>query len=456
MTRIGVRARVLVSVLACALIGLASIIFTMAVVITDARLQQLHQLDEEVGRFNLDDCEADPAGWSAEYFTFRFFGHGASGASLNPDSPPLPASALAELEGGEPVVFDDFLFRLPRDAGALKVADEGSCQILVARPMVPGLLWPGVSVGLMTGLLVGVPIAVGGVMFLAVRPLVRRLERLDVAAGAVGGEGFGGVGDASEDELGRIARTLEAAHRRIRADHEELSRRHQALESHLDALAHDLRTPLASLHLSLEAARERGDSPELRQATLESAYLTALIDNLHQAARLRHGFDPAADGARVDLAEVVRRVGLRFGLLGRASEVSVHAGAPDGALWAACDPFLAERALSNLVHNAIVHGRPGGQVGVLLETLDGGRWRISVIDDGPGVPREVRVSLARRGFTATPSRTRGDPASGLGLAVVGEVCRRVGWGLRYEEAPEGGLQVRIEGAAATSPGPAPR
>jgi signal transduction histidine kinase len=170
------------------------------------------------------------------------------------------------------------------------------------------------------------------------------------------------------------------------------------------------------------------------------AYLTALVENLHQAARLRHGLD-AREG-EADLREVVLRSEIRFRALGQASGVEVAAAVPEKPVWVRCSPVLAERVVANLLQNAMSHGARHAAVQLMASASS---FQLVVLDDGPGVARPA--DLALRTFEISPDRPR---STGLGLAITNEIARRAGWTVHY--ASEGGLRVELSGSLAGEDG----
>ncbi|MBN1334563.1 MAG: HAMP domain-containing histidine kinase [Deltaproteobacteria bacterium] len=431
--------------------GLVTSLVSVLLVRTAGSLA-FHRVASEMDRANVDEhdvalCERAPDAWSKQLggFLSVYAYDAATGLSANPHAPALDRDLVARtLEPGVPQV--------RRDHGAhrmlVRMADAGPCSLFQVRIQPP----PEGSIHTHA-----VSLTLGGVAamlaiaalswLLAVRPIVRRIRRVRDAAGGVGREGYASAQDHAEDEISHISEVLDASHERIRADRDELVVRQKALERHLAEIAHDLRTPLASLLLATEELSESagpgegGEPGPAARALEDTVYLDALVDNLRQATLLRHGLDPLAADARADLGDVARRVGERFAALGRRRGVEVVWAAPDNPVPVRCPPALAERALANLVHNAVVHGRSGGHVAIVLESM-GGRFTLQVLDDGPGVPPNVLPDLASRTFRDDPARSRDQ---GLGLAITNEVCRRTGWAIRYDEREGGGLKVEVEG-----------
>jgi signal transduction histidine kinase len=292
-----------------------------------------------------------------------------------------------------------------------------------------------------------------GTFWLIVLPLRHRIETLAEAAQHVGGESFSSATHREPGALGHIAEVLARSHDRIVESREALTRRNQALEKHLAGIAHDLRTPLSSMHLALEALAEESDGDarkEARRALADAVYLSSMVENLHQATRLRHEVDVTS--GQVELADLTRRIERRFDIVGRHAEIEVAANTPEHEVWVSCTPALAERAISNLVQNAIEHNGDRDQPGHVAITLDlidaGRRFALVVADDGPGLPDEALASLNDESFLGDGARPRGP---GMGMLITSEVARRAGWSLAYEAMEPSGLRVRLEGPVVDAP-----
>jgi signal transduction histidine kinase len=140
------------------------------------------------------------------------------------------------------------------------------------------------------------------------------------------------------------------------------------------------------------------------------------------------------------------RVLSRHRPLARQHDVSIDAGIPERPLTTLADVTLLEQAVSNVVYNAVRHNRRGGHVAILLSELPSERFRIQVIDDGPGVPAERLAQLTQRGFRDDRARSRNPEGRGLGLDITRRVIDAHAMQLSLSASEAGGLQVDLEGS----------
>ncbi|MFN3199561.1 MAG: ATP-binding protein [Bradymonadia bacterium] len=426
----GYRSRVLLGAVAGSLLAVV-----IVVIVVVATLETLSLRTVDVSPELHTACEASP-----QSYVGLSVGRGSvtafDSAGRSPDgAQSLAPELVGALEVGE---------QAPRREGGRphlirRLSAEGPCAYVSIDIGPPPLMKEIVPLMLgLAALLITLMAAVGSYWF-TVRPLTRRILRVRDAAQRVGQPDYAPMSQALNDDLGDISRVLDHSHERLVADREELVARHHALERHLAEIAHDLRTPIWSLMLQLEAQLvvSDGEPTPLHNAFLDAEYLGSLVENLHQAVRLRHGMNPA-EGV-CDLTEIVQRLEGRFRPLGKAEGVEVATSYPETPVHVQCSPEFVERALGNFVHNAITHAR--GRVAVWLR-VEGETFEVRVLDDGVGLPDVARADLAKRTFTDDPARSRG---AGLGIAIANEIAARVGWMIHYEAVREGGLQVRIEG-----------
>ena len=393
-------------------------------------------------------CEAAPARWGAEWGAFSLFAYDTEGRSQNPSAPPLEPALLQEAlrEGGPARTIESE----ERVLAVVPMAPGGPCAILRMASTTPDPKAMRLFLGILAiSIVAGMLLAGVGATLFVVLPFRARVELLSAAASGVGREGFQAV-DLGDDALSHIAEVLAESHARIVDNRGKLEERNRALEEHLAGIAHDLRTPLSSLLLSLEAVADEAEGPlrdQARRALSDTVYLSTLVDNLHQAARLRHDFDVAS--GQVELGELVARIAQRFAILGRHAGVSVALHRPDGPVWVGCTPAFAERAIGNLVQNAVQHQRGEGHVALVLHADPAaGTFTLTVDDDGPGLPADLRASLDLEGFRTDAARARGP---GLGMVIAAEISRRAGWRLAWHPLQPRGTRAQLAGPLGAPP-----
>lgn len=403
-------------------------------------------------------CAADPEGWSqtlstGSRMTVFDLDHLPTG-SRGPDARLLRRIQRGANQASRLLMFQEF-----GGVTLMRLAPDGPCSLMEIHWRADassriGLLLLSAVLAVLLALVTGASSTLW-----VVRPLIRRIQRL-AAAATRAGEGEGGyrsAEDGSDDELGALSRVLDAADARIVSTTRKLEAQNTALQVHLADIAHDLKTPLTAVQLSLEEAarlESDGEAKNLITSGLnDCVYLAAMIDNLRVGVALRDGVGPDQGKTRVEVGEVVEQTVRRLGLLGRFKQVELNMARPEQEVWCACLPLVLERVVDNLVYNAVSHGRPGGHVAVILETV-GDTFQLTVLDDGPGMRPDELSELGRRWFRGEGADVRAPRGTGLGTGIVQEACRRWGWTLSYAQEEPSGLRVTIQGPLTERPGAA--
>ncbi|HXH87787.1 MAG TPA: ATP-binding protein [Gaiellaceae bacterium] len=248
----------------------------------------------------------------------------------------------------------------------------------------------------------------------------RRIRRLERAAERIASGRFDQpVVDRGNDELGELA----AAFERMRGRLENLDR---ARREFIANASHELRTPLFSLGGFLELMTDEELDEPTRQEFLATmreqvARLTKLATDLLDLSRMDAG-RMRVDTDVVDLGEIADALVSEFRAVAaqRRHRLEVVANGPVIAL---ADEQRVLQAGRALVDNALVHTPPGTHVSVEVGR-ERGQVRLSVVDDGPGVPPEHFAHVFDRFYRVEG----GDVASGsgLGLAIARELATLMG------------------------------
>ncbi len=238
----------------------------------------------------------------------------------------------------------------------------------------------------------------------------------------------------ARDELHRLGETL----------NEMLARLDAALQRErrfVDEASHELRTPLALHKTELELALRYERDPGPLRAAIASAIeevdrLIALAEDLLVLARSEGG-EVALDAQPLALEALLSSVNERFANLAGTLDRRLVVEGADG-MTVEADRALLERALTNLVDNALNHGR--GEVRVSAQCSDG-RVELHVCDRGAGFPPGFIDRAFERFSRADAARPRG---AGLGLAIVEAVARAHHGSVHAANRPDGGADVWLD------------
>jgi two-component system sensor histidine kinase KdpD len=242
---------------------------------------------------------------------------------------------------------------------------------------------------------------------------------------------------------------------RREATEAEIVRQADALKSALlDAVSHDLRTPLASIRatagsltdrevpLDLEAARGAGAAIDLEAQRLDRLVRAVLDLGRIEAGALR------PDVEALDLRDVVEPAIDR--LRSMLGEREILIDLPDDLPPVRADAVLLDTLVGNLLENAARHAPAPAAVSVAARH-DRDRLTLVVEDAGPGVPDATLAHLFDK-FYRTEQRVRdARPGLGVGLAVVRGFAEAMGGRVAADRGPLGGLRISVELAAVAAP-----
>jgi signal transduction histidine kinase len=218
----------------------------------------------------------------------------------------------------------------------------------------------------------------------------------------------------------------------VKAVNEALGRLDEGYERHqrfLANAAHELRTPIAILNTRLESLPRNPDSQRLIE---DVARLSTLAEQLLDLQRLDQRPGPPAC---VDLVALARRVTGDLAPLAIAAGYQLSFEPEIDEVPVMGDQLALERALTNLVQNAIEHGGRHGTIAITVERAG----VVQVVDEGAGIPIEHRERIFEPFYRMSPL----DRGAGLGLNLVREIARLHQGRVSVVDGPRGGACFRM-------------
>ena len=226
---------------------------------------------------------------------------------------------------------------------------------------------------------------------------------------------------------------------RLARSAEETKTSEQMKSTLLAALAHDLKTPVATARAAMENwAAESGGSENARLAVDQLAALTRRISELMDVVRLDSGVARSRREV-VACAEIVEAAVSRFGDALADHSLFVDAAGPD--VLVEVDPAQLTEALGHGLENAARYSPAGSEIRVSVAAQDDSAF-LRVADRGAGIPTADRERVFDR-FVRLPSAT-GVPGTGLGLNIARSLVQSNGGVLRLAGSPEGGTIFEIQ------------
>jgi signal transduction histidine kinase len=223
----------------------------------------------------------------------------------------------------------------------------------------------------------------------------------------------------------------------------------------LQAISHELRSPLARLNVAVGLGRQRSGN-ELQSSwdriQKESERLNEMISQILTLARLESESDIAARST-VELSMLLQEIVADADFEARSMERSVIVVLAEPLLVNA-NAGLLRSAIENVLRNAIRYTERGSQVEVsLLADTVGGQTIaiIHVADHGPGVPEPDLVNVFRPFYRVADSRERETGGVGLGLAITDQAVRLHGGVVCARNSPSGGLIIELRLPAISQP-----
>lgn len=289
------------------------------------------------------------------------------------------------------------------------------------------------------GILSFISASIGGIVgFFAARRLARPIEAMAHAARTISKGDLSARVEASPDPVGEVGTLLRDFNQM--ADHLEQMNREQVDQA--SAIAHELRTPVTVLRGRLQGLADGVFEPEkhvFEGMVAQTELLSRVINDLRTLTLAQSGkldfkletVDVKAETEALihDLTPMLHDAG--FSVIKDMRSASANA-----------DPIRLRQAVSALIYNVMSHAAEGGIVEIIVGQTQQSAF-VEVKDRGPGMSDAELPHAFDRFWRADASRARASGGSGLGLAVVKDICRGLGGQTIARRRSEGGLSFRI-------------
>ncbi len=206
-------------------------------------------------------------------------------------------------------------------------------------------------------------------------------------------------------------------------DRTEIARVQAVRTDFVANVSHELKTPVGAIGLLAEAIESSAADPSAvehfsQRLLKESKRLAALVQDVIELSRLQSA-DVVSQSKLVDINQLVTASGDRNRITAEGKEITLQTGGfarrPVHG-----DPELLGTAIRNLIENAIRYSPEKTKVGIGISEKDG-QVKISVKDQGPGIPEDEQDRIFERFYRVDPARSRQTGGTGLGLSIVKHV-----------------------------------
>jgi signal transduction histidine kinase len=296
--------------------------------------------------------------------------------------------------------------------------------------------------------------------------ITRPLRQLSQAVAAVSNDGLSAASldqhlkalpaDSLRDEFGQLAGGFRAMLATLRTQWETLRRLDHFRREGVSNLSHDLRSPLTATTACLETLELRWGTDAARSD--DRQLVEVALRNTRNAARLVQSLGDLAQLDEpefklhlevLDTAEVLDDIALRFAARAAQQGVSLSAEVTESAqpCFAQIDIELFERAIANLVDNALKFSRPGDHIRLAAQ-LQGEQVHVSVSDSGAGIAAADLPHLFDRHYqsrqgTRSAAPATGEGGKGLGLAIVKRIAELHGGDVQVSSEVGHGTRVTV-------------
>ncbi|HKP92625.1 MAG TPA: two-component system sensor histidine kinase CreC [Chthoniobacterales bacterium] len=266
--------------------------------------------------------------------------------------------------------------------------------------------------------------------------ITRPIERLTKYARAVRDGRRAPLPKLGRSEIGALGRAFEEMR-------DALDGR-KYIESYVQTLTHEIKSPVAAIRGAAELLQEEMPTEQrvkfLENIQAETLRIQDIVDRLLllSAVEAKKSLD---EQKPVDLVETLRRAVASVAVQAAAKNVQLTTELPAGPMTVAADEFLLEKAILNLLQNAIAFVPAGGKVSAEAVSSEES-VTVRITDNGPGIPQFAETKIFER-FFSLPRPDTGKKSSGLGLAFVREVALLHRGSVEVKNAPVQGVTAEL-------------
>lgn len=229
-----------------------------------------------------------------------------------------------------------------------------------------------------------------------------------------------------------------------RAARRELSLARQR-RNFLLSITHELKSPIAAMRLALETmARRMLNREQVEKICVngmrDAARLQTLVDDLLLAARLEDNWRPNIEAVEVPpiIQDCIANAQVRF------PEANIQVDIPADFPPIPADRLGLTSVVQNLLDNALKYSPPGAPVRIEVASLPECRIRLSVADQGIGIPDEEKLAIFEKFYRLGNEETRQTTGTGLGLYIVSQIVRLHGGTITVRNNPPRGTVFVVE------------
>ena len=207
-------------------------------------------------------------------------------------------------------------------------------------------------------------------------------------------------------------------------------RRNEQQNAFLNAMTHELKTPITSIKLYLETMKSRDITEEKRQEFLgimlqDSERLLNTVEQVLQASRTKER-ERSLNVGKIDVQKLVTETVYVIRSQNNLDEETIRFTEKEQRIWVSADEMELKTVFSNLLENAVKYSKESVDIFVKFRELSSGFVEIRITDKGIGLTSNNLKTIFRRFYRAQSDKTDKTKGTGLGLYIVKEIVKKIG------------------------------